>query len=85
MTKNEMKALKAIVESEYQNGGNPVDHDVWTEYCNPFGSKRTFSGVMSSLSKKGYVYISDMDMGTGLGKMGTVAITQAGFNAYKKG
>lgn len=82
ITSNERKALTAIVESEYQDGGNPVDHNVWTQYVNPFANKRTQSGVYASLSKKGYIRIgADYDMGAGNGTMGTVAITEAGYRA----
>lgn len=80
LTTNEVVALKAIVGSEYQDGGNPVDHRVWTECCNPFASKRTLSGVYASLVQKGYITVGDYDGGGGSRKMGTVAITQAGYD-----
>ena len=84
ITKSEKRALDAIVSSEYQDGGDPVGHYVWTQYCNPFSSKRTFSGVVASLSKKGLVKIGDdYKMDSGFGTMGTIAITTAGVAALK--
>lgn len=84
LTTYELAALEAIVKSEYQDGDNPVGHDVWTKYVNPFKTKRVQSGIYASLSKKALIQIGSMrDVGPGHGKMGTVAITQAGFDAYK--
>jgi hypothetical protein len=82
LTQNEVKALQAIVNSEYQDGGDPVGHDVWTQYCNPFGNKKSQGGVYASLSQKGLIRVGgDYDLGTGHGKMGTVCITREGLNA----
>lgn len=84
LTSNERKALQAIVDSEYQDGDqmeHVVGHDVWTQYVNPFQNKKTQSGVYASLSKKGLIRVADYDMGSGHGVMGTVHITQAGWNA----
>src|SRR5688572_3868614 len=78
LTKNERTALEAIRRSEYQSGNrrdDVVGHSVWTQYCNPFENKRTQSGVYASLSKKGFIRISDYD------GMGTVAITEEGWDA----
>ena len=77
ITDNERRALEAIINSEYQDGGNPVGNDVWTQYCNPFANKKTQSGVYASLSKKGFIKVDDMD------GMGTVCITQAGFDTWQ--
>jgi hypothetical protein len=84
LTDNEARALRTIVASEYQDGDNPVGHDVWTQYVNPFANKKTQGGVYASLSQKGLIKIGgDYDMGTGKGKMGTVCITQSGFDALR--
>lgn len=89
LTKNEVTALEAIVGSEYQCGNEEEDvvgHRVWTSYCNPFKTRKTFSGVISSLVKKGYVkasgswydanYAAKCD-GT------TLEITKAGWDALQ--
>ena len=82
ITSNERKALQAIVDSEYQDGGNPVGRHVWTQYVNPFNNKKSQGGTYASLSAKGLIRIGgDYNMGTGRGKMGTVCITQAGVDA----
>src|SRR5262245_52031716 len=82
LTQYEFAALEAIVKSEYQDGDNPVDHDVWTKYVNPFKTKRVQSGIYASLSKKGFIRIGFLEDGNGHNKMGTVAITQSGYDAY---
>lgn len=83
LTTNERKALQAIVDSEYQDGGDPIGHDVWTEYCNPFTNKRTQSGVYASLSKKGFIRVGFLEDVAGRNRMGTVCITEAGFKAMQ--
>lgn len=76
LTPNEARALNAVANSEY-NDGNPPLNAVWTDYTNPFDSKRTFSGVVSSLSKKGYVLVAyDSDP-----PYGTLQLTRAGWDA----
>lgn len=80
LTANECKALRAIVKSEYQNDSSDVvDVPVWTRYCNPFSSKSTFSGVVSSLVQKGFVTVDDYSP-----TEGTIAITQSGFDALNE-
>lgn len=84
LTSNEIKALQAIIASEYQDG-DPVDHDVWTMYVNPFPNKRTQSGIYSSLSKKGFIRVGFCEDGQGRNRMDTVCITQSGFDSLQKG
>lgn len=85
LTDNERIALRAILESEYQNGESRedvVEHAVWTSYCNPFSSKRTFSGVVASLVKKGLVKTggSTADANYDAGCDGTtLRLTDAGY------
>lgn len=76
-TPNEVKALQAIVDSEYQDGSDPVEHDVWTQYVNPFPNKITQAGVYNSLIKKGLISSRPASGG----EMGTVHITKAGMDA----
>lgn len=84
LTGNEVKALEAIVKSEYQDGGDPVGHDVWTKYVNPFTTKTTQSGVYASLSKKGFIQVGFLEDGQGRNRMGTVCITKAGLAALQR-
>lgn len=87
ITANERKALEAIRDSEYQSGSareDVVGHAVWTSYCNPFSNRKTFSGVIASLSKKGMVICggSTADANYEAGCDGTtLALTEAGFDA----
>ena len=76
LTPNEFKALQGIYDSDYRDGDNPVNHPVWSWSANPFKSKKTFGGVVASLSKKGFVDQSDS------GKDAVVSMTQAGFEAW---
>jgi hypothetical protein len=58
VTANELLVLEAILNSEYQNSDQPDElagNPVWTSHVNPFKSKPTFSGVVSSLCKKGLI------------------------------
>lgn len=56
LTELEVKGLEGICDSEFQDGNHPVENPVWSWSANPFTSKRTFSGVMSSLVKKGLAH-----------------------------
>jgi hypothetical protein len=58
LTEAEVAALRGVVASEYHDGRDPVDNPVWTWSCNPFQSKRTFSGAVSSLVRKGLLRAS---------------------------
>jgi hypothetical protein len=49
---------------------------VWTWSANPFPKKVTFSGAVSSLVQKGFVWVQDM--GT---RDAVIAITRAGMEA----
>ena len=55
VTKFEIELLKAIVNSEFQDGQDPIGYPVWSFSCNPWEDEkpRRVSGVMSSLNKKG--------------------------------
>ena len=80
LTNTEWRALQGILDSDYMDGDTgelAIDRPVWTWSANPFASKRTFSGAMSSLVKKGYAW-SQED-----GKDSVVAITRAGMEALE--
>jgi hypothetical protein len=86
LTKSERRALEAVRDSEYQDG-DPVGHEVWTSYVNPFSSRRTFSGVVSSLVKKGFLVTggSTADANREAGCDGTtLALTAEGLAALKE-
>ena len=76
LTAIEAQALRGILDSNYLDGAAPVDWPVWTWSANPFASKRTFSGAVSSLVRKGLAKVG------GSGEEATIQITQAGFDAY---
>lgn len=77
LTDLERQALQGIFDSDFRDGDHPVDKAVWTWSANPFASKKTFSGVVSSLVKKGYVWSTDE------GEDSVIAMTQAGYDAWK--
>lgn len=76
LTEIERKALKGIVDSDFRDGNPPVGCWVWSWSANPFDSKHTFSGAVSSLVKKGW---ADTDGGSG--DEACVCITAAGLAA----
>jgi hypothetical protein len=81
LTEMERQAIAGILESDYMDGltgDDAVDKVVWTWSGNPFSSKRTFSGVVSSLTKKGFVGSEDNG-----GKDDVIWITRAGMDAYE--
>jgi hypothetical protein len=75
LTKLECKGIEGIVKSEYGEGA--IGRCIWTWSGNPFSKKATFSGVISSLSKKGYVSSTEE------GKDSTLTLLAAGWAAYK--
>jgi hypothetical protein len=79
LTDNEQKVLLAIARSEYQDG-NLVDHFVYSTYIAddvPGISRRSISGVFSSLAKKGLIK-TDTTIVDRNKRMDIVAITAAG-------
>ncbi len=74
ITDLELKGLQGICDSDYQDVSHPVDSPVWTWSANPFEKLTTFSGVVSSLVRKGWAVID------GKGDDATIAITQKGFD-----
>lgn len=79
LTDIERRAIQGILDSDYMDGDtgtDTIDRPVWTWDANPFDSKRTFSGAVSSLVRKGFVVID------GTGNDATIQITQAGYNAF---
>lgn len=78
LTQIELEALRGIVNSDFRDGNHPVGWPVWSWSANPFPSKRTFSGAMASLSKKGLA-TSD----GGRGDEACVTLTQAGWDALR--
>jgi hypothetical protein len=75
LTKNECRAIEGIVSSEYGEGA--INRCVWSWSANPFASKKSFAGVIASLSKKGAVSVSDE------GKDANINLNEAGWLAYK--
>lgn len=75
LTELELKGLKGIAESDYHDGNHPMGNHVWTWSANPFDSLKTFSGVSSSLNKKGFAESFED------GKDSTIKITEAGWAA----
>lgn len=78
LTALEIALLSNIVDSEYQNGGNPVEYDVWSTGDFLTGgliTAKNIAGVMSSLVKKGFV------RACGRGADATACITQTGYDA----
>lgn len=77
ITEIERKALLGIYKSDFRDGNDPVDFPVWSWSANPFSDKRTFSGAMSSLVKKG------LARADGEGDDACVYLTQAGWDLIK--
>jgi hypothetical protein len=79
VTEKEQMALKGIIDSDFQDGGDPVGHYVWSWSANPFPTQqlKSFGGVVASLEKKGLVKLTDT------GEDACIAITQLGMDAYK--
>jgi hypothetical protein len=86
LTELEAKLLRNIALNDYQplNGGEPKlfsqTSAVWSNCldCGPETiAKKSIPGIVASLVKKGLVWT--MDAGTD----STIALTEAGFNAYK--
>lgn len=83
LTPLEADAIKGILDSDFMDGakGNQViNRLIWTWSANPFVDKKTFSGVISSLAKKGYVNV-DHNRGKNTDDW-TICITAAGYNSY---
>ncbi len=78
LTEVEIKSLQGICDSEFHDGCDRVGNWVWSWSCNPFDSKKVFSGAVSSLVKKGYV------KSCGHGEDACLCITQDGMNALKQ-
>jgi len=81
ITKNKHTVLTAICQSDFNDDVTVVGHDVWTfSVTDKLPDKlygKTFSGIVSSLIKKGLAEsIDDYDSGDGC-----IAITQTGLNA----
>lgn len=80
LTNNEYKVLEAIVNSEYQAYGEPdvVGVPVWTvEHFEVGMDGKSYSGVCSSLMKKGYITVSNQYK-----KESTQSITKEGYSEY---
>jgi hypothetical protein len=81
LTTIERQAIQGILDSDYMDGmtgSDAVDHDVWTWSANPFPSKRTFSGAVSSLVRKGFVQSADYGDNEQV-----IRITRAGMDAFE--
>jgi hypothetical protein len=83
LTAKEIEMLKAIVDSEYIDGEDPVEHEIWFDYVVDSKSK---GGVFTSLQEKGFVkaYITKekLDRSDRFSPTtSTIRITQAGFDA----
>ena len=80
ITRKEYAMLLGIVNSEFQDGGNPVGKFMWSwSVTNNAGdeikSKRSAGGIVASLVKKGLALQDDDDDDA------CIAITQAGYDA----
>ena len=83
LTPIEAQAIQGILDSDYMDGDTgdaAIDRPVWTWSANPFPNKRTFSGAVSSLTKKGFVSISEYDTNEWI-----ISITAAGMAAFLAG
>jgi hypothetical protein len=78
LTNLELTALRGILDSDFMDGAKgheAVGKQVWTWSANPFPSKRTFSGIVASLAKKGLVASTDE------GEDSVIWLTKAGVDA----
>jgi hypothetical protein len=81
LTAMEQHCLQCIVDNEYQDGAGEdvIDNPIWYMQASDVDSKiikvEQLSGVMSSLSKKGYVGIQKE------GRDSTCWITKSGYDA----
>jgi len=90
ITENERIVLRAIVDNEFQDGGDVIENPVWTfalYSAHKSGiSGKALSGTISSLVKKGLVGVDAIDLGE-LGKTphddDTVWITAQGVAALE--
>ncbi len=87
LTEKERALLTEIVDSEYQDGGNPVDNPVWMDYI---VNSKAKGGVLTSLQSKGLVRVnlisrtdSDNFKFSGITDS-TIAITETGFAALNQ-
>lgn len=71
VTENELDLLRAIRDSEYHDGRDPVDDDVWVDCLHGWSDTRKFPGTMASLIKKGLARTDGE----------CCSLTQAGFDA----
>jgi hypothetical protein len=81
LTTIERQAIQGILRSDYMDGltgADAVEHDVWTWSANPFADKRTFSGAVSSLVKKGFVRVQEYERNETI-----ICITRAGMDAFE--
>jgi hypothetical protein len=70
LTDGERSLLKAIRDSEYHDGRDPVDSYVWVDCLDDWSNTRRLPGTMASLVKKGLARTNGE----------SCAITQAGFD-----
>lgn len=79
LTVLESQVLSAILNSDYQDGEDPVNHRVWyLEESDVDMKLGQLSGAISSCVKKDYVGVHKE------GNDSTIWITQKGFNIYKE-
>ncbi len=79
ITPQEFYVLRAICDSDFHDGQNPVDNWVWSWSANPWdgtADSRKFAGVLVSLIKKG---LAKQD---GDGWEACVTITAEGFRVF---
>jgi len=76
VTDDERALLRAILDSEYQDGSDPVGLDVWSRpVCGQFGD--TADDIMDSLVEQGLAH----SCGPTMGHDSTCRITRAGLDA----
>lgn len=82
LTDIERKAIQGILDSDFMDGSkgqDAVGKQVWSWSANPFSNKRTFSGAIGSLVKKGFVKADDYSTAP---DDRCVTLTQAGMDAF---
>jgi hypothetical protein len=81
LTTIEQQAIQGILDSDFMDGltgADAVGRDVWTWSANPFADKRTFSGAVSSLAKKGFVRVQQYERNETI-----ICLTGPGWEAFQ--
>ena len=86
ITSNERAFLQAIVDSDFNDTGDPVGNDVWLDSVEGW-SAHAKAGTVSSLVKKGLIvasrYVEPRRFNPNTASDETVAITSDGMEALR--